>query len=281
MPSFFRAVAFFVTLIAISAAANAEPKRIVSINLCADELLIALADPNQIAALSIYATNERMAFFADRAKAFRHDAGDAETVVELDPDLVVAGRFTKRASRDMLSALGYEVALLEPARSIDESIDQIRRVANLVGHPDRGEVLVAEIEAARERARSAIADGAAPSAVVYQRRGYVTGGDTLTGELLEMVGVTNAGGALAGGTGGLVPLEVMIANPPDYLVVAATNRAADDQGAALLAHPALELLFPVERRIVLPERLTVCGGPSLPTALDRLSAELRRVHGSS
>jgi iron complex transport system substrate-binding protein len=36
-------------------------------------------------------------------------------------------------------------------------------------------------------------------------------------------------------------------------------------------------MFPPERRIVLPERLTVCGGPSLPAALDRLAAEARRI----
>src|SRR5206468_2805496 len=37
--------------------AQSPPQRIVSINLCADELLLALADPGQIADLSIYATD--------------------------------------------------------------------------------------------------------------------------------------------------------------------------------------------------------------------------------
>ncbi len=101
--------------------------------------------------------------------------------------------------------------------------------------------------------------------------------ETLTGELLSIVGFTNAGGDLAGKTGGFVPLERLIATPPDFLVVASPKPRVDDQGSALLAHPALAALYPSERRIVLPERLTVCGGPSLPAALAHLSAEARRA----
>lgn len=260
-------------------AADAPPQRIVSINLCADELLIALADPQQIASLSIYATDPDLSYFADKARAFRHEAGEAETVIDLDPDLVIAGRYTKRASRDMLSELGYRVELLDPARSIEDSIAQIRQVAALVGHPDRGERLVAEIDAARARAEEAARGLPPKTAAVYQRRGYVTGGETLTGELLSAVGLVNFGGDLAGKSGGFVRLEKLVADPPDLLVVSGTTQAPEDQGQALLVHPALTALFPPGKRIALPERLTVCGGPSLPAALDWLSAQARRAAG--
>lgn len=252
------------------------PSRIVSINLCADELLVALADPGQIAGLSTYATDPTLSYVAERAKEFRHDAASAKSVVGLNPDLVLAGRFTKRATREMLDRLGFRLELLDPARSIDDLIAQIRQVAELVGHVDRGEKLTADIEAARARTIAA-APKDKPTAAVYQRRGYVTGGNTLTGELLATAGFTNEGEMLAGPTGGFVPLEQIIASPPDFIVVAASIRRAEDQGSALLAHPALARLYPPERRIVLPEMLTVCGGPSLPTALDRLAGEAQRV----
>ena len=51
------------------------------------------------------------------------------------------------------------------------------------------------------------------------------------------------------------------------------RRPLEGNRVALLAHPALVALFPPERRIALPERLTVCGGPSLPAALDWLAGE--------
>ena len=76
-----------------------------------------------------------------------------------------------------------------------------------------------------------------------------------------------------------MPLERLVAEPPQLLIVGTSASHAEDQGSALLAHPALLKLFPPEKRIVLPEKLTVCGGPSLPTALDWLMRERQRVTG--
>ena len=269
-------VAAFLAALPFAASAGV-PQRIVSINMCADELLLALADPGQIVDLSPYAADPAMSFLAERGAQFRHDAAEAETVVDLHPDLVLAGSFTKPATLAMLRRLGYRLALLDAPRSIDESIAQIRDVAALVGHPERGAALITSIVAARQAAAAAAAGRPHPTAVVYQRRGYVTGGDTLTGELLSIAGFTNGGGALAGKTGGFVPLEKLVADHPDLIVVSSPDMSAVDQGAALLSHPVLTGLYPPSRRIVLPERLVVCGGPSLPAALDRVTREAARV----
>ncbi|MEO8668316.1 MAG: ABC transporter substrate-binding protein, partial [Bauldia sp.] len=164
--------------------------------------------------------------------------------------------------------------------SIADSLAEIRAVADLTGHPQRGEAIAASILSAEERARLAAArPQGMPSAVFYQRRGYTTGSDTLTAELMTLVGLTNAGGVLAGAGGAFVPLERLVAARPDYLVVETATARADDQGSALLAHPALARLYPTDRRIVLPARLTVCGGVSLAAAIDWLSREAERVTG--
>jgi iron complex transport system substrate-binding protein len=260
-----------------TAVAAPPPSRIVSINLCTDELLLTLADADQIAALSPYATDGNLSLLADRARHFRHDAGRAEIVVALKPDLVLAGRFSDQVMQDILKRLDYPVIAFEVARTIEESIAQIREVAALVGHPDRGERLAAAITAAETRARAAAGDRPAASAVFYQRRGYTTGGNTLTAQLMALVGLANLGEELAGADGGFVPLERLVAARPDYLVVDSTMTTAEDQGSALLLHPALEALYPPAKRIVLPERLTVCGSPSLAAAIDWLSAEVDRV----
>ena len=273
-------ISFIAALAAVlphGARAADPPRRIVSINMCTDELLLALADPGQIVALSPYAANPTMSFMADQAAKYRHDAAEAETVVDLQPDLVLSGSFTKPATRQMLTRLGYRLELFDAPRSIDESIAQIRQVAALVGRPERGAALIGRIEGARKAAIAAARGRPHPTAAVYQRRGYVTGGETLTGELLSTAGFANDGERLAGKTGGFVSLERLVVEHPDYIVVASAGAHAVDQGTALLAHPALAALYPAARRIVLPERLTVCGGPSLPAALERLAHEAQRV----
>src|SRR5690606_28783490 len=130
-------------------------------------------------------------------------------------DLVLAGRFTKRETRSLLKRLGYEVVELDTVKTIDESIAQIRDVAALLGHPDRGDALIARIEASRTQASSA-APADRPTAAVYQRRGYVTGQNTLTAELMRLVGFDDMGGELAGNTGGFVPLERLVTERPDF-----------------------------------------------------------------
>ena len=146
-----------------------------SINLCADELLIALADASQIADLSIYATDPSLSFFAEQAKRFRHTAGAAETVIELAPDLVIGGRFSKSETRRMLTALGYRVVDLEPVTSIAGAIAEIRRIAALVGHAARGEALVSRINDARAQAQSAaISSGAENGGASSSISGAVT-----------------------------------------------------------------------------------------------------------
>jgi iron complex transport system substrate-binding protein len=271
--------AFLAAGLAFAAHAADAPRRIASLNVCADQLVLALADPEQIAGLSIYAADRGMSFLAPTADAFRHDTASAEQVVALQPDLVFAGTLTKRSTREMLGRLGYAVTLLAPARTVDQSIQQIRQVATLTGHVERGEALIATIEAARVRAKAAVA-AATLTAAVYQRRGYVTGSGTLSADLLATVGLLDGSGKLVGAIGGFVPLERIIAAPPDLIIVSSGSPRPEDQGSALLSHPALAELYPPERRIILPERLTVCGGPSLAAAFDWLASEARRVAGA-
>jgi iron complex transport system substrate-binding protein len=267
----------FLAVAGAPGAAAAGPRRIVSTNLCTDELLLALADPGEIAALSPYSVDPDLSVSADAARRFRHDAGSAEIVAALDPDLVLGSRYDGPAIREMVRRLGYPLEEFEVARSIADSVAQIRAVAGLVGHPGRGEAMVASIEAARARALALPRPAAAPTAVVYERRGFVSGGATLTRELLALVGIDDRSAAIAGGPGGFVPLERIVALRPDYLVVTAPSLGAVDQGAALLAHPALSALYPPGRRIVLPEAMTVCGGASLAAAIDRLATEAGRL----
>lgn len=264
-------------LTALPSVAADAPKRVVSINVCADQLLLSFADPQQIASLSIFSTDAGLSYLAEKAKAFPNRASSAETVIGFHPDLVLAGRFTKLATREALKRLGHRVVELEAVRSVEDAVAQIRAVSALLGHPERGEALIADIEDARREAAAAATGARAPTVAVYQRRGYVTGGATLTGSLLGIAGFANQGGSLAGRTGGFVPLERLVASPPDFLILAEAAPRAEDVGTALLSHPALAALYPPARRIAVPDRLTVCAGPSLPEAIRHLAGEAARA----
>lgn len=254
--------------------AEAVPERVVSTSLCADQLLIALAGPGQIAALSIEAQDPERSYYASRAAAFPRNSGTAESIVSYNPDLVLIDGATPAATRDLLLRLGYFVVEVGTVSTIDEAIAQIRTVGALLGQEAEGEALARLISSARFQAFNS---NWGVTAAYYQRRGMVAGETDLVSDILRIIGLNNAAADYRVRPGGTLSLEALIAAPPDYLIVSDINPRVIDQGLALLEHPALLALFPPDRRIELPERYTVCGGPSLPEAIRRLQAEFRRV----
>jgi iron complex transport system substrate-binding protein len=254
----------------------AELPRFASINLCTDQLLMALADPEQILGLSPYARDPVRSWNVAKASRFPQLSGEAEDVLVLKPDIVVAGRYTKRATRELLKQQGLRVVEFNAARSLDDVKAQLRQMGDLVQHPDRAAAEIKRLDAAMAHARS-IASARSYRVLAVARRGWVSGGENLTTSLLSAVGLTNAGGELGLKAGGYTSLEAIVALKPDFLLVSDGGNFAEDEGRAFLLHPALEHFYPAARRIVIPERLTVCGGPMLSEALDRLASELERV----
>jgi iron complex transport system substrate-binding protein len=48
-----------------------------------------------------------------------------------------------------------------------------------------------------------------------------------------------------------------------------------DNGSALFVHPALAGAVSQDRRLAIPGKLAICGGPSTPAAIDALAAQVR------
>lgn len=256
-------------------AAAAGP-RIASINVCTDQLVLALADPDQIVGLSPYSRDAVRSWAAAEASRYPRLSGEAEDVLVLKPDFVVAGRFTKRATRELLKDKGLRVVEFDAARSLDDAKREMLRMGELVGHPDRAAAAAVRIDAAVARARAA-ASRTSYRVLPLSRRGWVSGSDSLISSMLAATGLATAAREMGIRSGGFASLETIVATKPDLILVADDTAFAEDQGRAFLLHPALERLYPASKRIVVPERLTVCGGPMLAEALDRLTAEIERV----
>lgn len=270
-----RALALLLALLvapSVTLRAEAAPIRVVSLNMCLDQLVLALAGPDQILGLSRYARDARLSHAAAAAQAFPVLRG-AEEILHLKPDVVLTSRYTPAATRGFLAARRLRTEEFDGATSLAATSAQIERVGRLLGREVEAGALNARLNAA-----ALGLEGAAPQGLkvlVLARRGYVSGRSSLPGELLARAGATIAGNS--GGRGGFAPLEAIIALRPDALMITGEDIGAPDQGSAMLEHPALTALFPPERRIYLPDHLTVCGGPGVIDAMERLAARLRHM----
>jgi len=250
--------------------------RIASMNVCTDQLLLSLADPGQILGLSRYARDDWQSFAAGDARKFRVLSGGAEDILVLKPDVVAASLFDKRSTRELLRQNGVHLAEFALPRTMAEVKAQIRRMGEITGHDDRADAEIARLDTAVRHARAELANRR-ERVLPLSRRGWVSGRDSLIGTLLLESGLHNAADELGVADGGFVSLEGIIALKPDLLLLSEEGDRAEDEGRAFLLHPALELLYPPDKRIVIPERLTVCGGVMLVDALDRLVKEMKRV----
>jgi len=265
--------AMAVAALALPASASALP-RIVSMNICTDQLLLAIADPAQIMGLSRFSRDTRQGL--GKARQFPILSGGAEDILMLKPDVIAASDFDKRATREILKANGQSLVEFPIPRTLADVREQIRQMGDLVGHPERATAEIARLDAAIASARQAAA-GKHLRLLPLSRRGWVPGRDSFVGAILAEAGLTNAAGELGIGFGGFVAMEEIIRLRPDFLVVSDAGERAEDEGRAFLLHPALEHFYPRSKRIVIPERMTECGGVMLADALNALSSELKRV----
>ena len=204
----------------------------------------------------------------------------AEEVIARSPDLVLASRHSSLATRNALKRLGVRVVLFATPDTIDQSLNQLMQVAQAVGHPDRGRTESARI-------RAALAAAAPPpgtptvSALVYQRSGFSSGPGTLMDELLHRTGFTNAIVRYGITRTSNVPLEQVVANPPQVLLRGTLHPGAPGWGERVMRHPALDYARPKMRIVAFPEHLMFCGGPNLIESAGLLAAARRRALGAA
>ena len=257
------------------AASAASLPRLVSMNVCTDQLVLTLADPEQILGLSRFSRDGWQSKAGDLSR-YPVLSGGAEDVLLIRPDIVVASAFDKRSTRELLKTKGLRLAELTVPRTLDEARQQIREAGDIVGHPDRAAAEIARLDAALARARGAVSERHY-RVLPLSRRGWVAGSDSFVGSLLGETGLRSAAGDLGFAFGGFASLEAIVNLRPDFIVVAQAGDRARDDGQAFLLHPALERFYPPQKRIVIPERMTECGGVLLADALDALTAEVKRV----
>lgn len=259
-----------------AAPTGAAPKRIVSLSLCADQYLLALADPSQIVALNRFSHDSTMSWGVTKARRFAAIRGSAEEMLTLKPDLVFTSGFGTPAALAVLRSHKVKIVDL-PRDDRFESIESTTRmVAAAIGHPARGDALIASM-----RSRLAKLDtppGGGRIAAYYQRRGYLTGQGTLIDEMMRRAGLVNLSTRLNRPMLSYLSIEEMAMARPDFLIVDNGGRVTD-KGTEMLEHPLLSRAIPKARRIDIPEALTTCGGPSYPDAIDRLVAAIRQADG--
>lgn len=242
-----------------AAAAQEPPRRVVSINVCTDQLAMLIAEPGQLHSVSHLATDPHSSAMVEEARSYVVNHGLAEEIFLMRPDLVLAGTYTARATVDLLRRLGFRVEPFAPVNDFADISEQIERIGALLGREERAAVLVAELDAGLAELASASPSG--KIAASYSSNSYTTGAGTLTDSVMDAAGLRNMATEQGIEGGARIPLEMLLAARPDLIV---TGTVAYDSPALAqenFSHPAFRAYADRGRSVSVPDRYWVCGAP--------------------
>lgn len=248
-----------------AAGAEASPRRVASLNLCTDELLLMLAAPAQIASVTHLSQQEAETPLWQQARRYPRNDGSLLSVVALRPDLVVTMGGGIRDRTDIAGRLGIPVVDLVFAQSLSDVAENIRRLAAALGRPGAGTALL--------RRLTGLIRSRPPLAVDTIWLGG--GGLTVAATGLEAQWMALAGLRQRSLQGDRVSLETLIARPPALLLRSDYRAGQYSSGQRWLTHPAARLAANV-RTVATDGRRWTCLGPLLIEEIERLRRETGR-----
>jgi iron complex transport system substrate-binding protein len=255
-----------------SAAAEA-PRRVVSMNLCTDQLAMLLAAPDQLYSVSDISLDTRMSSMTEEARNYVINQGLAEEIYLMQPDLVLAGNYTARASVAMLRRLGVNVVVFEQAQTLPEVRQGILRMGEVLHRKDAAQAMVDEFDAKLATLQSDITKK--PDAMLYYANGYTSSNHTLAGQILLAAGFDNAAVKAGLGRGMKLPLEVLAMMQPDIVITSQPYPGAS-RSEAIMKHPVVRTLRETLPSASVTDHDWVCGTPYVLRAIESL-AETRRA----
>ena len=264
-------IVLLLTVAFVPAVATAKSRSVVSIHLCADHLALLLADRGRVLSVSYLAADPEYSTVVDLARGIPVNHGNADEVIALNPDIVIAGRHAAGFTIATLRRLGFTVVEVATANSIDGVRAEIRQVAKALDRQARGEALIADLYR-RLRAVAASAPKARLLAAIYHTGNQTIGGRSLANDIIELAGFENYAATLGIVGYGHLSLERLLVGRPAVLIF---NRGAGrlpSEGGTALSHPALAAYLKGARRVVIPSRLWSCPSPAIAEAAARLAA---------
>ncbi|HEY7977434.1 MAG TPA: ABC transporter substrate-binding protein [Rhizomicrobium sp.] len=260
-------------------AANAAPQRVVSTFLCTDEYVYRLVPRDRIAALSYLSADRHpvVSTIVNKVKGIPLTRGSAEEVLALHPDLVVMYQGTNPRLRAHLVETHTPFVETKWANSIADIRDVTRQLGAALGEMDRAEAMITDMDAKLARAAKH-APRPAVTTLIYEPNGYANSGG-VSDDILSRIGLRDVAARMNQTRSGTVPVESLIANPPQLLILNGEREATPTRADLVLKHPALRAL--PKSTLVANTSLTplLCPGPWSADVAEPLMELGRKANG--
>jgi iron complex transport system substrate-binding protein len=250
---------------ALKTATVDKPQRIVSLDYCADQYVLKLADRDQILALSPDA-DKQFSTMAGQAAGIPQVRAQAEDVLMLKPDLIVRSYGGGPQAEGFFARAGVPVAQLSFADTYDGIRANIMAMASAFGHTAHGTAIVSDFDARL----AALQLGPRQPTALYMTPGGVTSGPgTLIDTMMTSAGLKNFQDSPGWNP---LPLERLAHEKPDRVIAATFNRKATPESLWSAArHPIAQAQMSGQTALPLDGALTACGGWFVIDAIEQMA----------
>ncbi len=262
-----RLIALALTGVVWTSSVQAAPQRVVSLNLCTDELVLQLAAPHQIASISFLGADINETRLAARATALHRNNGRLTSVVPLKPDLVITGGGNQPFARELAAKLKLRVLDLPPPTTINEVRRNVRQLAAALGRKATGEALLRRYDDVMSQA----VPYPAQSGLLINGGGYTVAADGLAASYLRAAGITQMHVR-----GERVDIEQLVRQPPAILIETRYRSQQVSNYQRWFTHPALRALPREIRHLKVDGRPWTCLGPDMVSEVLLLRKALAR-----
>lgn len=254
------------------------PQAIVSLAPSVTEMLFAVGAGPQVVGRTEYDNYPPEVESLPTIGGFSASSISVESILELEPDLVIAGDASQIELVETLEETGITVFVVQP-ETVDEILSTIRTVGAVTGHAAEAEALVAEMEARIAAVQDGVSDIPAGERVtvfyeVWHEPLMTTTNQTFIGELVELAGGQNIFGDLEE-TYPTISAEEIIELDPD--VILGPSSHSDQLTVEIIAgRPGWENLSAVAGSAVFIVDGDIISrpGPRIVDALESIAADL-------
>jgi iron complex transport system substrate-binding protein len=252
-------------------------QRVVSQTVGTDEFLTAVADPDQIAALSHLSNDRSFSAIADQATGYPRLRvnGDAEDILQYEPTLVLFADYSRAELVEQVGRTGVQIMIFDQYESLEDAFANLRRLAGELGTESRAEALIEDCET-RVAALKERLLGCQPVRVIAPSTyGRLPGAQTTFQDLCDHGGAEN----LAASLGNLVghappPNEQMLTWPVDVIVLAGDSLDQAIRPYIELSPYSLMEAVQNRRAVVLEPWQLACVSHHRVSAYERLAQSL-------